>query len=709
MKRTLFSLGVALVAAVACSEGLTEVPTSLNTPEGVTARATRFEFDDETKTSINYTADGMTFGWKDSDSRKIAVFGDSKNQQLAISLEGHFDDELTDYAQFNISDDFSLEPTHKYVAYYPVIDDSILSTADKIPFDYSGQTQKSNAITSTSHLGDYDFMCSIPAKPTKTNNVQFLFQHQCCPIIIQITNVPPAAVKSVRLAVEDGSNLFTISGKYDLFSPEYTDGQIAEASGDPSKLPARTISENGLVKSSYVSVAYEETLMLKNNSTLYAWIMVAPADLTGKNLKVQLVSPEGNAVKEYTTTGKNFKHCKAYRIAINNEINPDMPEVDLGLPSGTLWASMNVGATYPDEIGDYYKYGETTPFVTFSNTYGMNVNPLPDENDPAYVKIGTDWQLPTEADWKELFINCNFTESADKKYFIVEGPNRNSIILPKTGCQKKTFQNEDRALYLSKSQKYASIYTTSSSLNQSLVVLSSDNGSYSVRAVKKAKNYSTVDLGLESGTLWSTINLDAIRFDANGVSSSDRGDLGLAYSWGELVPKKGSAFPKNYTMYGTNSSNSLTTSIKVTKYATSKTYWNYSDDPDGLTQLLPEDDIATQTLGEEWHIPTETQWTELISSCTWAAEGSYQAVGTSKKNGEKIILPVVGYAGMNTSTTYSGMYYWSSTLSTNDNRKARGTYSTLSNFITNANKGNAISDGERCCSYAIRPVKDAKK
>ena len=40
--------------------------------------------------------------------------------------------------------------------------------------------------------------------------------------------------------------------------------------------------------------------------------------------------------------------------------------VDLGLPSGLLWATCNVGATKPEERGDYFAWGETTPKETYS-------------------------------------------------------------------------------------------------------------------------------------------------------------------------------------------------------------------------------------------------------------------------------------------------------------------------------------------------------
>ena len=44
--------------------------------------------------------------------------------------------------------------------------------------------------------------------------------------------------------------------------------------------------------------------------------------------------------------------------------------IDLGLPSGTMWATCNVGAESPDQYGDYFAWGETTPKATYNwSTY----------------------------------------------------------------------------------------------------------------------------------------------------------------------------------------------------------------------------------------------------------------------------------------------------------------------------------------------------
>ena len=95
--------------------------------------------------------------------------------------------------------------------------------------------------------------------------------------------------------------------------------------------------------------------------------------------------------------------------------------VDLGLPSGTLWATCNVGATSPEQAGLYFAFGETEgvkiskemnlPSVFFTeNSYnaGNITSPygiLSPSCDAARVCMGGEWRMPTEAEVRELLLN----------------------------------------------------------------------------------------------------------------------------------------------------------------------------------------------------------------------------------------------------------------------------------------------------------------
>ena len=104
--------------------------------------------------------------------------------------------------------------------------------------------------------------------------------------------------------------------------------------------------------------------------------------------------------------------------------------VDLGLPSGLLWAKCNLGASSPEEYGDYYAWGETTANEVYdwntykysnghytrltkychSSDYGYNgftdnLTTLEAMDDAATQKLGSGARMPTKAEWEELINN----------------------------------------------------------------------------------------------------------------------------------------------------------------------------------------------------------------------------------------------------------------------------------------------------------------
>ena len=126
--------------------------------------------------------------------------------------------------------------------------------------------------------------------------------------------------------------------------------------------------------------------------------------------------------------------------------------VDLGLPSGTKWATCNVGASKPEEYGGYYAWGETEEKEVYDeSTYKYYQNATYDQNgkyvnlgsdisgteyDVAHVKWGGNWCMPTVDDIKELLDNCTSEwttlNGVNGKKFISKN-NGNSIFLPAAG------------------------------------------------------------------------------------------------------------------------------------------------------------------------------------------------------------------------------------------------------------------------------------
>ena len=115
--------------------------------------------------------------------------------------------------------------------------------------------------------------------------------------------------------------------------------------------------------------------------------------------------------------------------------------VDLGLPSGTKWATCNVGATIPEGYGNYYAWGETTTKTSYdqsnSVTYGQPMSDISGNAtyDAARANWGSTWRMPTYEEMEELYNNCTWTWTTQSGVtgYRVTGSNGNSIFLPAAG------------------------------------------------------------------------------------------------------------------------------------------------------------------------------------------------------------------------------------------------------------------------------------
>ena len=138
----------------------------------------------------------------------------------------------------------------------------------------------------------------------------------------------------------------------------------------------------------------------------------------------------------------------------------DHAYVDLGLPSGLLWATCNVGADNPEDYGDYFAWGETQPrdmynwstyqycngsYTTLtkycnSSTYGNNgftdnLTTLLPEDDAATANWGSGWRMPTQAEFQELLDNTTvtWTQQNGVNGRLFTAANGNSLFLPAVG------------------------------------------------------------------------------------------------------------------------------------------------------------------------------------------------------------------------------------------------------------------------------------
>ncbi|MBR0175812.1 MAG: hypothetical protein IJQ11_00075 [Bacteroidales bacterium] len=137
--------------------------------------------------------------------------------------------------------------------------------------------------------------------------------------------------------------------------------------------------------------------------------------------------------------------------------------VDLGLPSGLLWATCNVGAETPEEYGNYFAWGETQPKSTYNwstykysydyydmsltkychnSSYGWdgftdNLTTLLPEDDAATANWGNGWRMPTLSEMLELFDNTSHTLTNQNGVngLLFTASNGNILFLPAAGCR----------------------------------------------------------------------------------------------------------------------------------------------------------------------------------------------------------------------------------------------------------------------------------
>lgn len=196
-----------------------------------------------------------------------------------------------------------------------------------------------------------------------------------------------------------------------------------------------------------------------------------------------------------------------------------------------------------------------------------------------------------------------------------------------------------------------------------------------------------IDLDLPSGNKWASHNLGA----------NKPTDAGLYIAWGETAEKTNYSW-EDYVYCNEGNRNELT------KYTTRR-LTAYLGKVDNLVSLDQMDDAAHIILGSNWVTPSYKDWIELIDNCI-ITKGEFNGLLgckiTSKKdpnNLKKCIFLPSQHGYYDTTSIrddYSNSYYWSSTLSSDDQ-------SALSFQIRSAGKV-AESRGPRCFGELIRPV-----
>lgn len=193
-----------------------------------------------------------------------------------------------------------------------------------------------------------------------------------------------------------------------------------------------------------------------------------------------------------------------------------------------------------------------------------------------------------------------------------------------------------------------------------------------------------VDLGLPSGTKWATCN----------VGAQSPHEFGGYFAWGETLEREYyEFFDWEYYKYCKGDDSSFT------KYCLDRDYGI----ADGKTELTISDDAARAQWAGSWRMPTNEQWSELVSKCEWVwkpycGNNGYYVKGP---NGRTIFLPAAGMQEDEGNITYNeSCRYWSRTLCDwNGCQKAWG-------FILHPDIVMYSEPFDRCYGLTVRPVKE---
>lgn len=401
--------------------------------------------------------------------------------------------------------------------------------------------------------------------------------------------------------------------------------------------------------------------------------------------------------------------------------------VDMGL--SVMWSPVNISvndddasAATPQTYGSYSGWGDPTGTKTSTNLSDYGGYEAPEDISGTYLDIankqwGGAWRLPTKAEWEELKSNCEWTWVTIEGIsgYNVVAKNGNSIFLPAAGMRSNgsmIYVGEygsywtsnlyadmpGNAYYMAFFNMYSTFSYCGRSYGLSIRPVIEKNGDVGIsstvapRVVLHGKNqdvtiprkeivsmefgskedekYESVDLGLS--VQWATTNFD---LSAKDYQASHPASGGGFYGWADPTGKK-----------------------------TSRDYADYGGTQPMENICGTDLDIVTLYWGDEWRLPSDAEFVELQTKCTWTLVTDtddlpcYKVTGP---NGNSILLPL---AGTRTDTEVHSVgemgCYWTGTLSPYDTALE---YAMVMWFTT---EKVARHDAYRFSGNSIRPVRN---
>ena len=379
--------------------------------------------------------------------------------------------------------------------------------------------------------------------------------------------------------------------------------------------------------------------------------------------------------------------------------------VDLGLPSGTKWATMNVGAESPEDYGDYFAWGETQPKATYtldnykwydSETETYTKYPfltrsmaVEDVENVAIIQkrsTGSGVYLRGNGDWDTL--DREFTDKGNGVYEY-EQP---IILTSEFKIASEDWSTVNYGSY-GEDAKIGTIFVKEGSqfnlavpnvIHATKLILDINASTLTIEGtVGGAITYSSwtiCGVGELLGEPWDPTSTSNLMTESNGVYTLVKYGVELMpifltddiLGYGYKVVANGKWGIKEYPAFG----NQLLIVDVAGVYDVTFTWYpedeyleataTYVKDIERVMSLELDDDAVNANWGGDWRMPSDEEVAELIDNCTWIwttqnGVNGYKVI--SEINGNSIFLPAAG------SNTDEGLYsaglegyYWTSSL-----------------------------------------------
>ena len=281
-----------------------------------------------------------------------------------------------------------------------------------------------------------------------SSSERLTFHNLCSLIKVVVTNRTGSDFYLERITVETGSAYLSGLGS----------ATVAGRSSDAVELMASSSASHEV---SLVFPTGNRPTIGRGDRDTYVYYIIAP-EFEEDNVSITLTSTLGQSVTFEKRASLRHNRIALVSLTVERWDEPDW--VDLGLPSGLLWATRNVGATSPEDYGDYFAWGETTTksiynWTTYiycysyesgdeieysltkycnNSSYGYNgftdnLTILQPGDDAATANYGG--RTPTKEEWQELINNttAQWTTRNGVNGRLFTSSNGNSLFLPAAG------------------------------------------------------------------------------------------------------------------------------------------------------------------------------------------------------------------------------------------------------------------------------------